>query len=266
MDFKTLSLEIKDHVGVLTLNRPQDRNAMTMEMSGEFAAAVAAVHADAQVKVLVLTGAGSAFCSGADLEMVSGWTRETPETVQRDLLTLYSRFLSLAELPVPTIAALNGAAIGAGACLAMACDLRLAASDAKIGFTFIKLGLNPGMGSEFWLTRLVGPGRAMQLLMTGDILSAQDALAMGLLNQVTPAKFLQDQVMDLASKIAAKPGTPIRSIKEITLAVPHSNLAEILRMEATRQSLCFQSPNVSEGIRAIREKRKACFVEESCEP
>lgn len=265
LDFQTVSLKIEDHVGILTLNRPDERNAMTVQMAHDFKSAVAAVDTDPRIKVLVLTGAGPAFCAGADLDMLSEWTRKEAAAVQETLRAFYGRFLSLTELTIPTLAAVNGPAIGAGACLAMACDLRIAAAEAIIGFTFIKLGLNPGMGAEHWLSRAVGPSRAMQLLMTGDILSAEEALSLGLLNQVTPRESLSEHAMDLASRIAVQPAMPIRTIKEIVRAAPHNHLSDILRMESERQSRFFKGPNVIEGIHALRENRAARFVDEAFE-
>ena len=262
LNFQTIHMKIEDRVGILTLNRPEERNAMTVQMSHDFRAAVSAAAANPEIKVLVLTGAGSAFCAGADLAMLSEWTRKDAAAVQETLSAFYSRFLALTELTIPTIAAVNGPAIGAGACLAMACDLRVAAAEAIIGFTFIKLGLNPGMGAEYWLSRTAGPGRALQLLMTGEILSAEKAFTLGLLNQVTAGTSLNDTVMDLACTIASQPAAPIRTIKEIVRAAPHSELRDVLRMESDRQSRFFQGSNVVEGIEALRENRPPRFVDE----
>jgi len=203
--YNTLKLEREKRVGLLTLNRPKQRNAMDTAMAVEFRDAIARVNWLDEIKTLVLTGAGSAFTAGGDLQMFPGWVASTPLEIETSLYDFYGAFLSIRGLPIPTIAALNGSAIGAGACLALACDMRYAAESASIGFTFIRLGINPGMGAEYLLYRLVGPAKTKELLMTGDILSAEDAGALGLVNRVVPDVQLRDTVMDIARRITRMP-------------------------------------------------------------
>ena len=162
-------------------------------------------------------------------------------------------------MPIPTIAALNGSAIGAGACLALACDMRYATESASIGFTFIRLGINPGMGAEYLLYRLVGPAKTKELLMTGDILSAKDAGALGLVNRVVPDVQLRDTVMDIARRITRMPAVPLKVIKENTDHAHRGTLSDILHKEAVFQGITFQEPNFQEGVRAILEKRAPEF-------
>ncbi|MBW1840065.1 MAG: enoyl-CoA hydratase/isomerase family protein [Deltaproteobacteria bacterium] len=259
---KTITVEYKDRICIVTLNRPQERNAMDREMIEDFEEAINKIQKDQKAKVLVLTGAGRAFCAGADLKMLPRWIQATPAVIEKGLLEFYRGFLRVTELPIPTVAAINGPAIGAGGCLALACDMRIAAQEATIGFTFIKLGINSGMGSEFFLSKLVGPARTLELLMTGDILTADEALRIGLVNKVVSSRELMDLVMKFAGKLAAMPALPIKIIKESTYAASRSTLADVLHKEAAYQSICFQSENVKEGIKAIRERRKPRFQEE----
>ena len=263
MATQMVTLEYQDRVCILTLNRSQQRNSMNEQLAKDFQKAVSEVKNNPKVKVLIVTGAGRAFCAGADLKIVPKWTKKGPVSVGNELFNFYRFFLCITELQVPTIAAINGPAIGAGGCLALACDLRIAAEEAKIGFTFIKLGVNPGMGSEYFLSRLMGPARTLELLMTGDILTADEALRIGLVNKVVSSKKLMEYVREFAGKLAAMPALPIRVIKESTYTAAGSTLTEVLRKEAVYQGLCFQTKNVEEGIKAIQEKRKPRFYDES---
>jgi len=222
------------------------------------------IEKDPRIRVLIVTGTGKAFCSGADLKMVSKWLHANPPLEQKEMLDFYQCFLGITELQIPTIAALNGPAIGAGGCLALACDMRIAAQDAKLGFTFIKLGINPGMGSEYFLSRLVGPARTLELLVTGNILTAEEALQIGLVNKVVSSKELMERVTEFAEKIVAMPALPVRIIKESTYTAIGSTLTDVLRKEATYQVRCLQTDNMHEGINAIQEKRAPCFHDESC--
>lgn len=235
---------------------------MDEKLARDFQKAVNEVKNEPKAKVLVLTGAAGAFCAGADLTMVSRWTQAKPTILEKKVFDFYHSFLNITELKIPTIAAINGPAIGAGACLALACDMRIAAWEAKIGFTFIKLGLNPGMGSEYFLSRLVGPARTIELLMTGDMLTADEALRIGLVNKVVSSKELMGRVMELAEKLAAMPALPISFIKESTYTAIKSNLTDVLHREAACQGVCFQTMNVKEGIKAAQEKREPRFSEE----
>jgi len=260
---ESVTLECQNGIGTLSLNRPQAYNSMDERLAGDFQKTLERINRNRSIRALVVTGTGKAFCAGADLKMLSKWIKASPPREEKEVFDFYQCFLGITELQIPTIAALNGPAIGAGGCLALACDMRIAAREAKIGFTFIKLGINPGMGSEYFLSRLVGPARAIELLMTGNILAAEEALQIGLVNQVVPSKDLKEYVMKLAGNIAAMPALPVRVIKECTYAALGSSLADVLRKEAAYQVRCFQTDNPHEGIRALKEKRTPRFHDET---
>jgi enoyl-CoA hydratase/carnithine racemase len=263
MATETIKLEYQDNICTLFLNRPQASNSMDENMAGDFQKALEEIKEDPKIKALIVTGAGTAFCAGADLKMLSTWITANPPREEKEVFDFYQCFLGITELEIPTIAALNGPAIGAGGCLALACDMRIAAQEAKLGFTFIKLGINPGMGSEYFLSRLVGPARTLELLMTGDILTAEEALQIGLVNRVVPSKDLQEYVKKFAGRIAAMPASPVSVIKESTYTAMGSTLTDVLRKEAAYQVKFFQTDNPHEGIRAIQEKRAPRFHDES---
>jgi enoyl-CoA hydratase len=259
MAFASLTLEHHDRVRRITLTRPEMKNAMDDTMAEEFRTAIDRIKGDPQARAVVLTGAGNAFCAGGNLKMLEDQLKNPAQVNQAGLLHFYRSFLSVLDLEIPVIAAMKGPAIGAGACLSLACDLRMAAASARIGFTFIRLGINPGMGAEFLLTRLVGPALAMELLMTGEVVAAERALALGLVNQVVADDELSEKAMAMASRIAAMPALPLRIIKESVYAAGRRNRDDALSRAAAFQSICCESPDVAEGIRAVLEKRAPRF-------
>ncbi len=250
---QTVSLNIEDGVAVLALRRPERRNAMNDEMAEAFAAAVDEAEKDRSAGALVVTGSGPAFCAGGDLEGFENWAQMAPAAVAESLQRFYGRFLKVMALSIPTIAAVNGPAVGAGACLAAACDLRLAADTAGIGFTFVRLGINPGMGAEYVLSRLVGPAKAFELLMTGEVLSAEEARRIGLVNRVVPADALLEAAVGLARQMAGLD----RSICEVVkanIAAAEAPLEEILRREAENQAPIFTDAAFQRKIEKIRRE------------
>lgn len=241
MTYRTLLLDIEDNIAVICLNRPERRNAMSDEMAEEFASALDAVAAGG-ARVLVLTGSGRAFCAGGDLQGFQKWADMAPENVEAGLRQFYGSFLRILALSIPTVAAVNGAAVGAGACLAAACDLRIASEEASIGFTFVKLGINPGMGAEYLLTRLVGPARAVELLMTGELLSAADALRMGLFTRVVAKEALMEAALKTAWNLARLDPSICRVIKHNAAAAADGPIDRILAKEAKNQAPIFTDP------------------------
>jgi enoyl-CoA hydratase len=262
MPEETVRLEIKNRVAWLTFNQPEKLNAMDDTMAGDFRRAVEHLRTDPLPRVVVLTGAGRSFSAGGDLERMKSRVGSDPIQRKKESFAFYYSFLRIRELEIPTIAAINGHAIGAGACVALACDMRIAAENSRIGFTFAKIGLYPGMGAEYFLIRLVGRAKTYELLMTGDILDAQEAWRIGLVNRVVPADRLMDEAGQLAEKIAAMPVLPIRLLKEAIDAALHNTLAETLQREATYQALCYHTTDIVEGIEAVREKRTPRFKDE----
>ena len=259
MDHPAVTMEIDNRICTLTLNDPGRRNAMTEAMSLDFEACIKAVKRAADVKVLVITGAGRAFCAGGDLDMIEASGRIDPGIQRKTAFEFYNRFLSVRHLEIPTIAAVNGHAVGAGACLALACHMRLAAQEARIGFTFARLGLHPGMGAEHLLIHSVGAAKTYELLMTCDMISAKEAMGIGLFNHVVPRESLMAKTRELADKIRAIPDLPIQMMVDSIPAAQHSSLEQTLRRQAAYQAINYTTADFREGVRALREGRKPKF-------
>jgi len=254
-------------VAILTFNDPDRRNAMTREMGEALSARVAALTADGTLRAVVLTGAGRAFSAGGDLGMIEARARagaaEPGGPARRrnreEMRAFYQLFLSVRELPCPTIAALNGAAIGAGFCVALACDLRVAARDAKLGLNFTRLGIHPGMGATWTVPRLVGPAHAADLLLSGRILDGEEAARIGLVNRaVEPGQALAE-ARALARAVATASPFAVRATKRALDRSLQSSLEDQLSFEAARQAECFESDDLREGIAAARERRDPRF-------
>lgn len=176
----------------LVLDNPGQRNAMSAPMTDSWTRAVAHLNADPTVRVVVVTGAGPAFCSGGDTSWIASEPEAGVDRLRTRMMAFYRAWLSIRSLEVPTVAAVNGAAIGAGLCLALACDLRYAAAGAKMGVPFVKLGMNPGMAATFLLPDVVGRAAARDLLLTGRIVTAEEGLGLGLVSRVLPAEELAE--------------------------------------------------------------------------
>lgn len=262
MPEKTVRLERKNRIALLTLNQPEKLNAMNDAMAADFREALEVLRTDPWFRVLVLTGAGRAFSAGGNLERMRANVGSDPIKRKKDSLAFYQSFLGIRDLQIPTIAAINGHAVGAGACLALACDMRIASENSKIGFTFAKIGLYPGMGTEYFLIRTVGRAKTFELLMTGDLVDAQEAWRIGLVNRVVPPEKLLDEALGLAEKIAVMPVLPIRLLKESIDAAQRNTLTETLQREAAYQALCYQTGDIVEGIDAVRGKRAPNFTDE----
>lgn len=254
-----VKIEHKGKVSVLTLNDPQKLNAMSDLMSVQFSEIIDDIKNDPKTKVLVVTGAERAFSAGGNLDKILGNVGVDPAKSKMESFAFYRSFLKIYDLTIPTIAAVNGAAVGAGGCLAMACDMRFASDTARMGFTFIKIGLNPGMGAEYLLTRAIGASRTYELLMTGDIISAEEALNRGLVNRLYPREELLPSVMTIAENISKMPALPLKAIKEAVRASETSTMDDILHKQAAYQAICYQGDDVAEGIQAIKEKRPPRF-------
>ena len=190
-----------DGVVLLRLSLPERRNAMTEQMTAEWTAAVAAIAADRSVRAVVVTGEGTVFCSGGDLSWIEEGGSEV-DALRTKMLAFYRAWLSVRELEVPVLAAVNGPAIGAGLCLALACDLRYAAPTARFGAPFTALGMHPGMAASYLLPEAVGLPRAREMFYTGKIVGADEAATIGLINGVLPAETLVDEVVATAVKVA----------------------------------------------------------------
>ncbi|NUR09242.1 MAG: enoyl-CoA hydratase/isomerase family protein [Nocardioidaceae bacterium] len=249
-----------DGVAVLTLDNPDQRNAMSDGMTASWQTAVDALAGDPGVRAVVVTGAGTAFCSGGN----TGWIASEPDAsvdrLRTRMIAFYRAWLSIRRIEVPTIAAVNGPAIGAGLCLALACDLRYAATGARLGAPFVRLGMHAGMAATYLLPDVVGPAHARDLLLTGRTVDADEALRIGLVTGVLPAEGFLDGVLETAAGVAAT--APIAS-RLTTVALRgggHTDFEAALQWEALAQPVTLATADLQEGIAAARERRPARFT------
>jgi enoyl-CoA hydratase len=254
--YETLLIERRERVAVITINRPQKLNALNIQTRAEGAAALEELREDESVRVVVITGAGEkAFVAGADIAEFEGRTAVS----QRDVMTARSLFTAVDTFPKPVIAMINGFCLGGGCELALSCDIRVASETARFGQPEINLGIIPGGGGTQRLTRLVGEGKAMELILTGDMIDAQSAYNLGLVNLVVPAADLEAKTMEMANRIAEKSPVALRMAKEAVKTAARANLDEGLRREIDLFALTFSSQDKDEGVRAFLEKRKPDF-------
>ncbi|HEY8152624.1 MAG TPA: enoyl-CoA hydratase/isomerase family protein [Myxococcota bacterium] len=253
-------------VVTLTFNDPARLNAMTEAMGEAFSAAIAELAADASLRAVVLTGAGRAFSAGGDLAMIEGRAAQGAANgprgrgqIRDGMRAFYQLFLSVRDLPCPVIAAINGAAIGAGLCVALACDVRIAASEAKLGLNFTQLGLHPGMGATWTLPRLVGPARAAEILFSSRVFSGSEAAEIGLVSRAVAAAEVLPAARALAAGFAAAAPLAVRGVKRALRRSAEASLEDQLSFEAQEQAACFESKDVQEGLAAARERRAAKF-------
>jgi enoyl-CoA hydratase/carnithine racemase len=248
-----------DGVALVTLDNPAMRNAMSDEMTSSWGTAMAELAADRSVRVVVVTGEGSAFCSGGDTSWIASEPDATVDRLRNRMLPFYRTWLSIRNLEVPTIAAVNGAAIGAGLCLALACDLRYAAAGAKLGVPFVKLGMHAGMGGTYLLPEAVGEAHARDLLLTGRVVDAEEALRLGLVSRVLDPTAFLDGVLETAAGIAATAPIAARLTKLALEDGGHADLETALQWEALAQPVTLATEDLQEGINAAREKRAPRF-------
>src|SRR3954453_8539636 len=249
-----------DGVVILTLALPDRRNAMTAELTNAWGETVASLRHDRTVRAVVVTGEGTAFCAGGDLS----WIGESPEmsvdAIRDRMLPFYRTWLSIRDLDVPSIAAVNGHAIGAGLCLALACDLRYAARGAKLSAPFTQLGMHAGMAATWLLPEAVGIARARELLLTGRALDADEAERIGLVNGVYDAGGLLDETLKIAGRIAGAAPIATRLTKSGLRTGGHASMEDALQYEGRAQPVTFATEALGEGLAATREKRKPGFT------
>jgi enoyl-CoA hydratase len=259
-DDKHLRLERPgDGVAVLTLDNPDQRNAMSEEMTSAWVAAIEELEADRSVRVVVVTGRGTAFCSGGNTAWIASEPDATVDELRERMLPFYRAWLSIRRLEVPTIAAVNGAAIGAGLCLALACDIRYAAAGARLGAPFVQLGMHAGMGGTYLLPEAVGPAHARDLLLTGRIVDAEEALRLGLVSRVIEPESFRSEVLAAAEGVAGTAPIASRLTKLALADGGHADLESCLQWEALAQPMTLATADLQEGIRAAREKRRPSF-------
>ncbi len=246
-------------ISKITLNRPEKHNAMTAEMGAAFSDAVDRINEASEPRVVLIEGAGRAFCAGGDFSLIEGNSKKSAEENRRTMPEFYWSFLSVTRLRVPSIAVLHGAAVGAGLCLSAACDLRLAAKEAKLGANFVRVGLHPGMGATWLLPRLVGPAVAAELLLTGKLVSGEEAERIGLVNVAAPRQELAALVKKTAEEIASAAPIAVRQTKETLIRPLREALDAQLAREAECQAVDFSTEDLWEAVEAFRAGRAPVF-------
>ena len=259
-----LGKDAEEHIAWITLNRPEKLNAINARMQVELAEAIEDVAQDDGMRVLIVTGAGRAFCAGADTEGLAGGKEAGPhsgeqgaESIRRGFRYVHRFILGLHRMEKPTIAMVNGVAAGGGFDLAAACDLRIGSSNARFMSAFVRIGLFPGYGGTWLYPRVLGSvAKAAEMIFTGDFLEAQEAERHGLLNKLVPAEELEAATMEMARKIAAGPPVAIRLAKMLLYRGLEMDLETALLMAAAAEPITLTSQDHREGITAFREKRR----------
>jgi enoyl-CoA hydratase len=257
---ETILLEVTEGVALLTLNQPARRNPMSERMGEELAAALQGIAARDDVRVLLLAGAGESFCAGGDMALIEANTQRSVEARRQVMRAYYDRYLSLMRLEIPTIAAVHGHAVGGGLALALACDLRYAADDARLSVNFARLGLHPGMASTLTLPRAIGTARALELFYTGRVVSGREAETVGLVNRAVPRAELMPTALETARAIAASAPLVVRMLKRAVYEGLESAVTTAVEYEAFCQAITFGSDDLREGLAAARERRAPRFL------
>jgi len=256
-------INVTDDGGIttITLNRPEKLNALAGHMRRDLAEALEAAGSDRNVRVVVITGAGRSFCAGGDVRAMAELIEQKDTEEFSRLLGSARRVISaIRHMTKPVVAAINGAASGAGFNLALACDLRIAASDATFSQSFAKVGLHPDWGGTYFLPRLVTPNKACELFFLGDTLTAEDALRLGIVNFVVEPSELEAETRKLAERLRAAPAISVAAAKQAVYLSQGAEIEEMLRYETEAQLRCFQSEDGREGVNAFLEKREPRFT------
>lgn len=251
MSYSTLTVTKQDSIALIQINRPQQLNALNAQVLEELYEALFDVDHDDAVQCSIITGNEKAFAAGADIKEMADKTEK--QMVQDNQFAPYDH---LRKMKKPIIAAVNGFALGGGCELVMSCDIIIASKTAKFGQPEINLGVIPGMGGTQRLTRAVGKYKAMELILTGDMFSAEDALKWGLVNKVVPSEFLLEEAKSLAKKIASKGPIAIHAVKEMVIKAHNTHLDEALETERHKFNSLFATEDQKEGMKAFIEKRK----------
>ena len=261
MTYECLLYEVKDGIATLTLNRPDRLNALGGSLREDLHDAVTRSAADPEVRVMVITGAGKGFCSGGDVKAMGeakAGQRERP-LIEKIAPGRDRTLLAMREAPQPIIAAVNGAAAGAGMNLALGCDIRIASTAARFTQAFVKRGLHPDWGGTYFLPRVVGTAKACEMIFTGDVIDAAEAERLGIVSRVVAPEELMPAAYELARRIAAGPPVAIRLAKRSIYANSELDLRAALQVETMAQNICFETEDATEGIRAFGEKRAPVF-------
>jgi enoyl-CoA hydratase/carnithine racemase len=261
MPYENIDISESNSVMTITLNRPEKLNAFIGHMRRDLAEALEQAGSDRSLRVVVITGAGRGFCAGGDLGFMA-------ELMQRGDSEEFARILgagrrvitAIRQMTKPVVAAVNGPASGAGCSLAFACDMRIASTTASFSEAFLKVGLHPDWGGSYFVPRLVSPAKACEMFFLGEIISAEEALRLGIVNQVVPPEQLHEATLKLVERLCAAPPLALAAAKQAIYASEASSLEEMLRYETEVQLRCFESEDAHEGIRAFLEKREPKFT------
>lgn len=260
MDEQRVLFSVDERVATITLNRPDKLNAFAGRMQWELADTIREATDDDNVRALIVTGAGRAFCAGADVAEMSRIVVEKDWKAVRAMMEIASTVVTLiTSCRKPVIAAVNGVAVGGGANLVLACDLRLASERAALGQVFNRIGLQPDWGGTYFLPRLVGLGKAFELFFTADMIDANECLRIGLVNRVVAPEKLMDDARELAARLAAKPPIAIAMAKQAVHNSFQMSLPAALELELQNQLVCFKTEDAQEGFKAFVEKRPPVF-------
>ena len=256
---KELIHAVRDHVATITMNRPERYNALTIRMIENLLEMVSACEEDREVRVLVLTGAGPAFCAGGDVKEFAEHLETISQHLRRLLTSFHGAISRMNRMSKPVIAAVNGVAAGAGMSLAMACDMTVAADSARFTMAYSKIGATPDGSSTYFLPRLVGLRRALELTYTNRALTAREAEAWGLVNRVVPDAELPATVKALAAELAAGPTLALGRAKRLFLMSGHESLETQMENETQFIALSSKTADFREGVKAFAEKRRPVF-------
>lgn len=257
MAYQHILVAQQDGIVTVTLNHPETLNAMTEEMGDEIVDLVAAVNRDRDARVLILTGAGRAFSAGGAKGTLASKARGGGKSEPPKVF--YQRYLALRKLEIPTIAAINGPAVGAGVCIALACDMRIVAANAKVGLNFVRLGIHPGMAGTYTTPRLVGMAKACEMIFTGKLYSGEEAFAFGLANRVVPTEHVMEEALALARDICASAPIAVRLAKKALYRNDADLLDAAIEIESEYQAHTWTTEDAMEGITAMTEKRSPRF-------
>ncbi len=261
MSYEHINVADDGGITTITLNRPEKLNALAGHMRRDLAEALEAAGSDRNVRVVVITGAGRSFCAGGDVRAMAELIEEKNADEFSRLLGSARRVITaIRQMTKPVVASINGAASGAGFNLALACDLRIASSDATFSQSFVKVGLHPDWGGTYFLPRLVTPNKACELFFLGDTLTAADALRLGIINFVVEPAELEAETRKLAERLRAAPAISVAAAKQAVYLSQAAEIEEMLRYETDAQLRCFSSEDGREGVKAFLEKREPRFV------
>jgi enoyl-CoA hydratase/carnithine racemase len=258
MGYQTLIMEKKNGIAKITLNRPEALNALNKKLSEEIGLAIEDAGKDETIRVVVITGAGRAFCAGGDLKDLP-LTPGNPVTSKETLEGWHKALIGIRRMEKPVIAAVNGVAIGGGMDLALMCDMRIASENARFGEAYVRIGGVPDGGGTYLLPRLVGAAKACELLFTGDIISAQEAERLGLVNKVVPVDKLESTAAELAGKIAGGAPMSLSLIKRAIYMGDTQDIETSFRYIALMTAICMETQDAKEGVAAFVEKRPPVF-------